>query len=323
MGGGAAHADGLPVLGVDVGATGVPTPTGHARYVTVPAGPNTVVARIGQGRIAASVFVPGTFTIPAVAYDGSASGLSGDGRRLVLIEPRVSFPRAETRFAVFDTKPLRWRTTVTLHGDFSFDAVSPDGSALYLIQYTSALDPTRYAVRVYDLDSSVLVKAPVVDPRDRGEQMRGQPLTRATTHDGRWAYTLYDGGGKTPFVHALDTTSRSARCIDLDALAGTDLTRVRLKLDGPHGLLNVIRGIRPVLNVDLSTFEVRPPSSGTSGFPWLLAAFLSLGALVAVVALPFGLRRAKARGVRGLAPSPERAPQGVEAAAVELRRPRA
>ena len=142
----AARADGLPVLGVDVGATGVVTPSGQARYVTIPAGADTVVARVNArgGRIGASLLLPGTFTIPAVAYDGSASGLSGDGHTLILIEPRASFPRAETRLAVLDTRPLLWRTTITLPGDFSFDAVSPDGSSLYLIQYTSALDPTKY-----------------------------------------------------------------------------------------------------------------------------------------------------------------------------------
>ena len=98
----AARADGLPVLGVDVGATGVATPSGQARYVTIAAGADTVVARVDAqgGRIGASLLLPGTFTIPAVAYDGSASGLSGDGHTLILIEPRASFPRAETRLAV-------------------------------------------------------------------------------------------------------------------------------------------------------------------------------------------------------------------------------
>ena len=233
LGATAARADGLPVLGVDVGASGVATPSGQARYVTIPAAADTVVARVAAqgGRIGASVLLPGRFTIPAVAYDGSASGLSGDGHTLVLIEPRASFPRAETRLAVLHTRPLLWRTTITLSGDFSFDAISPDGSSLYLIQYTSALDPTKYNVRVYDLDSSGLVKAPIVDPHERGEKMRGQPLTRATSSDGRWAYTLYDGAGKAPFVHALDTKNRTARCIDLDSLAKTDLTHLGLKLD--------------------------------------------------------------------------------------------
>lgn len=303
LGGRAARADGLPVLGVDVGATGVVTPTGHARYVTMAAGANTVVARVRRqgGRIAASLLVPGTFTIPAVAYDGSASGLSGDDRTLVLIEPRIGFPRPETRLAVIDTQPLRVLRIVTLHGDFSFDAVSPDGSSLYLIQYTSALDPTRYNVRVYDLDTDRLVKAPVVDPHEKGEKMRGQPLTRATSPDGRWAYTLYDGAGKAPFVHALDTSTRSARCIDLDALVGTDLAHLGLKLDSRHGLLIVTRAARPTLNVDLSTLQVRLPSTGTSGFPWLLAVVLIFGAFASAAVLPAWIRRTKAGALAGSA----------------------
>ena len=211
------------------------------------------------------------------------------------------------------TRPLLWRTTITLHGDFSFDAVSPDGSSLYLIQYTSALDPTKYNVRVYDLDSSRLVKAPIVDPHERGEKMRGQPLTRATSSDGRWAYTLYDGAGKAPFVHALDTSNRIARCIDLDALAKTDLTRLGLRLDTRRGLLIVTRGARPALNVDLASFQVRPPSTGTSGFPWLLASmslslrYLSNATLSSLIVLliaatrPFAVRMS-ARSVSTSAP---------------------
>jgi hypothetical protein len=61
-----------------------------------------------------------------------------------------------------------------------------------------------------------------VDPREPDEDMRGYPITRASSPDGRWAYTLYDGAGKHPFVHALDTQGRTAACIDLDGLAGRD-----------------------------------------------------------------------------------------------------
>ena len=39
-----AAADGLPVLGVDVGSTGVASISGDARYVTIPTGRDTVVA---------------------------------------------------------------------------------------------------------------------------------------------------------------------------------------------------------------------------------------------------------------------------------------
>jgi len=151
-----------------------------------------------------------------------------------------------------------------------------------------------------------LVKAPIVDPHEQGEKMRGQPLTRATSSDGRWAYTLYDGAGKAPFVHALDTSNRTARCIDLDALAGTDLTRLGLKLDTPRGFLIVTRGARPVLNVDLASFQVRPPSTGTSGFPWLLTILLVLGVLVIAAVLPSRIRAGRRASGSGSS-SPHRA----------------
>jgi hypothetical protein len=95
---GVARADGLPVLGVDVGNSGVVTTDG-ARYVTMASGGSTVVARVEQkgGQVLSWRSFPGTFTIPAVAYDGSAGGLSADGKTLALIEPRQSFPRAQTR----------------------------------------------------------------------------------------------------------------------------------------------------------------------------------------------------------------------------------
>jgi hypothetical protein len=60
--------------------------------------------------------------------------------------------------------------------------------------------------------------------------MQGVPLSRAASTDGRWAYTLYQRAPAPPFVHALDTARRTARCIDLDALARVDVSRARLRL---------------------------------------------------------------------------------------------
>src|SRR5690349_19494177 len=95
-----AAADGLPVLGIDDGSSGVAAPAGLSRYVTIPApGGGTLVERISTngGQVLASSLFPGTFTIPAVAYDGSPGGLSGDRHTLALIEPRAGFPRVETK----------------------------------------------------------------------------------------------------------------------------------------------------------------------------------------------------------------------------------
>jgi hypothetical protein len=296
VGAGSAGADGLPVLGVDAGGTGVVARSGDARYVTVPANGDTVVARVNPhgGRILASRLLRGTFTIPAVAYDGSAGGLSADGRTLVLIQPRASFPRAQTPLMVVDAQRLRTLQVVRLRGDFSFDAISPRGSLAYLIEYISPTDPTSYRVRAFNLGADRLLAQPVVDPREPGEKMGGSPLTRATSPNGRWAYTLYDGAGKTPFVHALDTSTRSARCIDLDALAGTDLSRLRLDVDAAADTLTVSSGQRPVVVIDTRSFRTGSPSD-PAAFPWKPLAGSSAAALAAAGALFLVLVRRRPR----------------------------
>jgi hypothetical protein len=292
------------VLGVDVGSSGVTSGSEGDRYVTIPAGNTTIVERVAQdgGQVLAWRSLPGTFTIPAVAYDGSAGGLSADDTTLVLIEPRTSFPRAATRLLVLGSDSLRPRRLVKVRGDFSFDAVSPGGSWLYLIHYVAPSDPTRYLVQAYDLRRGRLVKAPITDPNEPGGKMRGNPLSRAMSSNGRWAYTLYDGAGATPFVHALDTVARSARCIDLDGVpAGTDLWQLRLVNDAAGRQLVVRDRATPLLLVDLRTMKVRAaglqaPLSETRNFtPLKLGA--SGAAFVVLIASVIWIRRKRRQTV--------------------------
>jgi hypothetical protein len=289
-----ARGDGLPVAGVNAGPEGVAG--GAVRYVTLDGARGTVVAAVERngGKIQRSRSLPGRFTIPAVAYDGSPSGLSADGRTLVLIRPRVSFPQPRTTLTVLDARTLRVRRTLRLHGDFSFDAVAPDGRTLFFIRYLSATDPTRYDVRAYDVAAGRLRPQPIVDPRERDEKMRGFPVTRATSPDGRWAYTLYDGGGHAPFVHALDTASGSAHCIDLRALAGrNDLFALRLRASAAR--VDVVARRRPLLAVDARTFAVgrpvapRPHAADGHGDPWW--PWAAGGGFVLVLLGVFGVRR--------------------------------
>jgi hypothetical protein len=281
-----ASADGLPVLGIDVGTRGVTVPASEDRYVTIDQGKTTLVERIARasGKVLRFTTLKGTFTIPAVAYDSSAGGLSADGRTLVLIQPRVSFPRRRTTFAVLGARDLRVRRILTLRGDFSFDAVSPKGRAMFLINYTSP-DPTRYAVRAYDLHSRRLLRTPITDPAERFDKMRGSPITRLESAGGRWAYTLYDGSGAAPFVHALDTVTSRAHCIDLDLLAGrADLWRLRLRRD--RGGLAVVSAAGPVARIDLATFAAGPPSTPVRRDlrPWLVSPVLLLAVALAGLA---------------------------------------
>ena len=131
--------------------------------------------------------------------------------------------------------------------------------------------------------------------------MRGAPLTRAASANGRWAYTLYDGAGKTPFVHALDTSSLRARCIDLSMLAGTDLSGLHLRLDGAAGTLTVTNNRQAVVIVDTRTFQAHVPVtvSGTAGhdagggmtIPWMLLSVASSTGLALGGAMVLALRR--------------------------------
>jgi hypothetical protein len=310
----AARGDGLPVEGVDAGPSGVTTEASGARHVALPAGRGqTLVARVRKegGKVLLSRVLRGRFTIPAVALDGTPSGLSADGRTLALIRPRARFPQRTTRLALVDARGLWVRDIVTLRGDFSFDALSPDGRTLYLIEYLSRRDPTRYAVRAYDVRTGRLLRAPIVDPREPDERMRGFPITRETSPDGRWEYTLYDGAGSHPFVHALDTVRGEAACIDLDALTGfLRLYELRLRVAG--GELRVLDGKRPVAVIDPETLRVsaptaagpaparpaaaRAPSSSDGGTPpWALPAGVALALLAAVAAVALRRRRTAAQ----------------------------
>jgi hypothetical protein len=330
---GAALADGLPVEGVDASLSGVSgTGPGDPRYVTLPAEKGTVVAAVDPvgGQVLRSRFLPGRFTVPVVAYDGSASGLAADGRTLVLIRPRVAFPRRVTTFAVIETKRLRPRDVFTLAGDFSFDALSPDGRWLFLVQYLSKRDPSRYLVRLYDLRRGRLLPDPIIDPREVGDVMRGMPVTRASSPDGRFAYTLYDGAGEHPFIHALDTVGQTARCIDLHGLMGFELLgELRLDVSPDAGTLSVVHpgyGL-PLAVVDTKTNEVsepaepleQSPAEDQTDEPSDVSWSVVFGGAVALVALLVGGQRLLKRRFRRGRPKPADIADDVE---IELGDPR-
>ena len=307
-----AVAAGGPVAGSDAGPAGV-TVRGHpSRYVALPARDGTVIERIDRrgGSVTAYRSLPRALVVPAVAYDGAATGLSADGTTLVLAAPRFMLGRRSSSFTVFDTGRLRRHGTIRLRGDFTLDAISPDGGMLYLIEAQSRRDETRYAVRAYDVEAGRLLPEPVVDPADADEPMRGLPIARASSPDGRWAYTLYDdSGGDHPFIHALDTETATAKCVDLDELAGRDDYPSFTLRVGPSGTIEVrhVERSEPMLVVDPASFAVRQPgrpartrpaapAGGDGGSGWMIiAGGLSFLALISVAAR-FGRRTSTAAG---------------------------
>jgi hypothetical protein len=258
----------------DAGPSGVVSADGGSRFVTLSAARGTVLVRIVRrgGAVLEWRFLDSRWSVPGVALDGTGAGLSHDGRTLALVRPRVAFPSRRTTLAFLDTRTLKVRRTVTLRGDFSFDALSPDGAVAYLIQYRGG-DVSRYVVRSLDPATGRLDPKPIVDPDEDPDEMRGYAMTRVTSPDGRWQYTLYDGTSGHPFVHALDTVGRRAVCIDLPALpAGANPLDFHLALTPDGGGLSVASLAGPLAAIDTRTFAVNkdvrwpalPAGSGVS-----------------------------------------------------------
>jgi hypothetical protein len=246
-----------PSPGIALGSPGVISHDGKMRYVALRAGGGTLVESVAtrRGAVRHTRFLKGAFGVPLVAYDGSTGGLSRNGRRLVVYAPASG--RAKTRFVVLDPRTLRVRSRFALSGDFGFDALSPDGSLMYLIQIkggpNGGLD---YDVRALDVGTGRLYPGSIVDRREPDEKMTGIPMTRVGSDDASWAYTLYSGSNGGTFVHALHTTAREAFCIDVKlGIADDQLSHVRMRVRGGALLLR-LHG-KTIATIDTHTFEVK------------------------------------------------------------------
>ncbi|MBV9001355.1 MAG: hypothetical protein JO304_20020 [Solirubrobacterales bacterium] len=297
-----------PVHGSAIGVAGSPY-----QYAAFAAGRGTIVKQLqaGAAAIASELRVAGQYGIPAVDYSGSTTGLSADGRTLVLVEIPGNVPPRRTRLLMLDAMPrLGLRARLSLPGWWTVDAISPNGRWLYLIHYTSS-NVLSYEVRAYDLLARQLDPRPVVDPRERDEAMTGFALTRVMSAGGRWAYTLYARPTGVPFVHALDTVGRRAVCVDLPSLNSSDIGNPDLRLTPGGRTLQIDIGGVTQAAVDTRTFAVStaapqavpistrsvrreaPTAHATGGVPWELIAGLIavLGALTAILALAARRRR--------------------------------
>jgi len=304
---GAARAAG-PSPGVVQGSTGVTAAGSAFRFVTLTArltasGTTTLMAiDKATGGVTRWRTLPGEWGIPLVTFGGAVGGLSRDGRTLVVADwaPPPEGPlRPQSSFRVYDTKRLTQREAFTLRGDFSFDALSPDARTLYLIQHVSEQDVFKYLVRAYDLRANRLLPKVVADKRQQGWIMRGMPVQRVVSADGRWVYTLYAQDGGTPFVHALDAATRTAVCIGVPWSGSQEpLWRAQLRLDG--GKLTIAAGGRRIA-IDTRTFAVSLPGrGGGGGVPtWLVGGLAAAGVTAVALAALALLRRGRRRPALG------------------------
>jgi hypothetical protein len=221
--------------------------SGGRMYTTAVHGRRTTLSLWHGTDKARRTVLDGALGFPVPTYDGTGEGISHDGRTLLLA--------SGSRYLALDARSLGVRRNVRLRGQFSYDALSPTGRTLFLIQHPSPTS-VHYYVRAYDLPRGRLRKEIVFDAREKGEgPMTGSPVTRATGPSGRWIYTLYARPSGALFVHALDSVDVRAFCVDLPRRGSGNVMHTKLELK--PGRLVVVAGARRLAVIDTKTLRLR------------------------------------------------------------------
>lgn len=264
---------------------------GSLRYIAVSTfgGQNTDLISISRrdGSAGPALRLSGAWGLPYTP--AGAEGLSHDGQTLVLEGAGVGLA-SPTRFLVVDPTQMQVERTISLDGYFSYDALSPDGSRLYLIQYThgGSQDTSHYIVREYDMQTNRLMPGKIAARTDGEKGMSGYATTRTTSPGGRWVYTLYQKPSGAPFIHALDTVRGVAYCIDLPK--NKAVYNIVLSLRNHDRTLAVHwRSGRPWLNVAVGSWRISSAAGG--GFPWAWTGPAIAGGVAVLVAGALLLRR--------------------------------
>ena len=238
-----AAADGAPTPSTTTNSLFAP----HGRMYTTAVHTRRTTLRLWRGADKdRQATLQGVLGFPVPTFEGVGEGLSHDGRTLVVA--------SRSRYVVLDARSLAVRRDVRLRGKFSYDALSPTGRTLFLIQYLPGR-VSHYYVRAYDVRAGRLLPQIVFDAREKDEgPMSGYPVTRASGPSGRWVYTLYVRPNGARFVHALDSVDRRAYCVDLP---GKGNNSWRAKLELKPGRLAVVAGTKRLALIDTKTLRLK------------------------------------------------------------------
>jgi hypothetical protein len=163
--------------------------------------------------------VDGAWKLPGIGQDPLPGGVSVDGSTIVLVESTPHPERTATRFAILaNDDPAR---VIELPGSLEFDALSPDGSILYVIEHLPAPPEARYQVRAVDVPTGLMRDTVIVDKRNVDASMGGYPITQET-HANGVVFTLYRGAGHS-FIHALHSKEAWAICLGLPTFGQDDV----------------------------------------------------------------------------------------------------
>ena len=258
--------------------------TNWDRVVTTTADENTTIVRdliVQPGFGGPEVRIAGRWQLPTVGLDPTLLGRSLDGSTIALVEaPSGGSPEAapsRSRFAILEHRlmdvvqtagdtPFGPPRVIELPGTFEYDALSPDGRILYVVEHLDAEQRGRYQVRAVDVATGVMRDAVIVDKTKVDETMAGSPIAQVR-RPGGVVLTLYRGP-EHPFIHALNSAEAWAVCIDLPTGAGASTA-------GADGALD---------------WGLAPSADGTAVY----AVNASLGVVVDVDPIALSVRRSAA-----------------------------
>src|SRR6476661_8981364 len=98
--------------------------------------------------------IDGAWRLPTIGLDPTPVGVSDDGHTIVLVE--TSRATGRSRFAIVDRTAAAPPRFVELTGEFEYDALSPDGSILYVVEHLPGPPDGHYQVRAVDTASGIL-----------------------------------------------------------------------------------------------------------------------------------------------------------------------
>jgi YVTN family beta-propeller protein len=248
----------------------VASPDGTVHYALEGSAPTTLRwTNAKTGRAITQLTLPGAYAFANEAGP-APTGFSPNGRWLVL----VGDEGAKSSFAIVDTSLVKLAAFAEVPGPFTYDAISDDGTSLYLIERITpeaarqlpGVNATYgYRVRVYDVPAGKMSETLVVDVKLAAQTdgnnaetrldgiMSGIYQSSVPSRDGRWNFSFYYNPSRGPFIHVLHLDSRSAFCIlDLPLVSGGSEKRLGWSLaltpsgktlyavNGPLGLVSVI-----------------------------------------------------------------------------------
>ncbi len=146
-----------------------------------------------------------------------------------------------------------------LDGNFDIDAVSADGTTLFLIQHLPVINPTHYSIRLYDLTTERFKPGALRGQTGMDDILAGMPWGSVSSPDGHWLLTLYlNPSNSSASIEALNLRDKRINYIGLPSQGDLEQLKNYTLALAPDSMTlyaaNPMLGL--VVQIDLSRQEI-------------------------------------------------------------------